>query len=214
MDAAIFDMDGLLIDSEPAWRRAEIEVFGEVGLALTDAECRETTGLRIDEVAAFHFARAPWEGASPAEVATRIVDLMVARVSAEGAPMDGAIEAVESLAGRTRLALASSSPRRLIDATLARLGLTDRFAVITSAEADRYGKPHPAVFLRAAEALGVAPTRCLVLEDSLNGLVAAKAARMRCVVVPEAPDPRFALADRVLGSLRELPAHLDALLGP
>lgn len=211
MDAAIFDMDGLLIDSEPAWRRAEIEVFGEVGLTLTDAQCRETTGLRIDEVAAFHFARAPWEGPSTQEIATRIVDAMVENVSARGEPMEGAIETVALAAARGPLALASSSPRRLIDATLTRLGIADRFAVVTSAEDDRYGKPHPAVYLRAADALGVAPTRCLVFEDSLNGVISAKAARMRCVAVPEEPDPRFALADLTLGSLSELPGHLDAL---
>lgn len=211
MDAAIFDMDGLLIDSEPAWRRAEIAVFGEVGLTLTDAQCRETTGLRIDEVASFHFAREPWQGPGPRELAARIVDVMVDDVTARGAPMEGALEAIALTAERGPLALASSSPRRLIDATLARLGVGDRFAVITSAEDDRFGKPHPAVYLRAAEALGLAPTRCLVFEDSLNGVIAAKAARMRCVAVPETSDPRFAVADLTLASLTELPGHLDAL---
>jgi len=139
-------------------------------------------------------------------LAARIVDRMVARVREVGAPLPGALEAVEAAAAQgLPLAVASSSPRRLIDATLARLGLSERFAAITSAEDDRYGKPHPAVYLRAAEALGVAPPRCLVFEDSLNGVIAAKAARMRCVAVPEEPAPGFAIADLTLTSLLELP---------
>lgn len=77
--------------------------------------------------------------------------------------------------------------------------------MVHSAEAEPYGKPHPAVYLSTAARLGVAPARCLALEDSLNGLIAAKAARMRCVAVPERPDPRFALADLVLPGL----AHLE-----
>jgi sugar-phosphatase len=100
-----------------------------------------------------------------------------------------------------QLAVASSSPPRLIEASLARLGLRDHFTEIVSAESEPYGKPHPAVFLTTAARLGVAPTECLVFEDSLNGLVAAKAARMICVAVPERVDPRFAFADLVLPSL-------------
>lgn len=211
--AVIFDMDGLLIDSEPHWREAEIEIFATVGVTLTDAMCRETTGLRIDEVVAHHHAREPWGGPSVRELAARIVERMIERVRASGDALPGAIEAVEACAARgLPLALASSSPRRLIDATLAHLGLEGRFGVIESAEDDRYGKPHPAVYLRTAEGLGVGPVRCLVFEDSLNGVIAAKAARMRCVAVPDAPDPRFAIADLVLGSLTELPRHSDALL--
>ncbi|HJL14116.1 MAG TPA: hexitol phosphatase HxpB [Sandaracinaceae bacterium LLY-WYZ-13_1] len=206
--AAIFDMDGLLVDSEPWWRRAEVELFATVGLALEESDCEATTGLRIDEVTAHWFARAPWEGPSPHALAERIVDRMVAIVGARGAPMPGAVEAVARCADAgLRLAVASSSPERLIDATLARLGLAERFELRCSAEHERFGKPHPAVFLRCAERLGVDPAACLVLEDSLNGVLAAKAARMTCVAVPEATqrgDPRFCIADRVLGSLREL----------
>lgn len=200
MRAAIFDMDGLLIDSEPLWREAEIDVFRTVGLELTDAECMETTGLRIDEVVAFRHAQHPWAEPGLGVVASRIVGALVALVRERGEALPGAREVIarcrdEGLA----TALASSSPRRVIDATLERLGLS--FPVIVSAEDDRYGKPHPAVFLRTAELLGVPPTECLVFEDSVNGVIAAKAARMTVIAVPERPDPRFAIADRVLGSL-------------
>lgn len=203
MRAAIFDMDGLLIDSEPLWRKAEVEVFATVGLRLTEEECEETTGLRIDEVVAYRHGQQPWDDPPRHAIVERIVDRLIELVTERGAPLPGVDHAIARCrADGLRLALASSSPRRIIDATLARLGLADAFEVIASAEDDRYGKPHPAVFLRCAEMLGVRPTECLVLEDSLNGVIAAKAARMTCVAVPEKPDPRFAIADRVLDSLQ------------
>lgn len=208
--AVLFDLDGLMVDSEPLWRRVEIEVFATVGVHLTEEDCIQTTGLRIDEVVA-HWARErPWHGPSVHELAERIVDQMVARAPWEAEPKPGVHHAIDvcTKAG-LRLAVASSSPERLIRATLDGLGVTSRFEAIVSAEREAYGKPHPAVFLSAARALDVAPTECLVLEDSVNGVVAAKAARMRCIVVPERPDPRFALADATLGSLEQLtPAAL------
>lgn len=208
-DGAIFDMDGLLIDSEPLWRRAEVEVFASVGVHLTEAMCEATTGLRIDEVVAHWRARRPWEGETIEAVAARIVERMIALVGEVGEAMPGAHAAVDACArAGLALALASSSPDRLIDATLDRLDLADRFAVRRSAQHETHGKPHPAVFLRAAGELGLPPTRCLVFEDSLNGVIAAKAARMTCVAVPEVDDPRFCIADRVLRSLEEVESVL------
>ncbi len=203
MRAAIFDMDGLLIDSEPLWRAAETEIFESVGVELTREQCKETTGLRIDEVVALRRAQQPFE--TPADV---VVERIVARLNALVGERGEALPGVDAAVARCRaegmrLALASSSPMRIIDVTLARLGLAGVFEVVASAEDDRYGKPHPAVFLRTAELLDTAPTECLVFEDSLNGVIAAKAARMTCVAVPAEPDPRFAIADHVLGSLAE-----------
>ncbi len=208
LEAAIFDMDGLLIDSEPTWRRIEVEVFGSVGLPLTESMCIATTGLRIDEVVAHWFSRSPWRGPSPHAVVERIVERMIEVIAAEGRALPGAEHAIEICAAHgLKLALASSSPERLIDATLARLGLSARFPIVVSAQHEKYGKPHPAVFLTTAERLGVMPTRCLVIEDSLNGVIAAKAARAVCVAVPAEDarrDPRFSIADRVLDSLEQL----------
>lgn len=212
--AAIFDLDGLLVDSEPLWRRVEIQVFGRVGVHLTEADCIETTGLRIDEVAAHWYARRPWSGPTPRAIAERIVDEMVRRAPGEAAQKPGVRSAIDTCAAAgLRLAVASSSPERLIHAVLGGLGVAERFEAVVSAEREAYGKPHPAVFLATTARLGVAPTECLVLEDSLHGLVAAKAARMTCIVVPERHDPRFTLADLELRSLEELtPAVLDRLL--
>lgn len=206
ISAVIFDMDGLLIDSEPLWRRAEVEVFARAGLFITEEECKATTGLRIDEVVRLRKAQcATWHTLTEAEAVEATLDRVVELLRAEAPAKAGALEAVDFVARRgARLALASSSPTRVIEAALARLGLAGRFEVVHSAEAEPYGKPHPGVYLATASRLGVAPTACLALEDSLNGLVAAKAARMRCVAVPEHDDPRFALADAVLPSLAAL----------
>lgn len=211
--AAIFDLDGLLVDSEPSWRRSEIEHFASVGLHLTDEQCAETTGIRIDEVVAIRHRQRPWASPSVEVITARIVDRMVALLRAEVPSKPGAARAVDLCArAGLRLAVASSSPLRLIEAALEGLGLRDRFELVVSAEHEPYGKPHPAVFLRTAGALGISPVECLVLEDSLAGLIAAKAARMTCIAVPERPDPRFALADLTLPSLEALDAATLARL--
>lgn len=207
--AVIFDLDGLLIDSEPLWERAEIEVFAAVGVRLDAEACKQTQGLRVDEVVDFRFAERPWSAVTSARVAkadvvARIADRVVALIGSEGVPMAGALDVVRDVGGRFPIALASSSSRRIIDAALLRLGLEQAFDVVHSAEAEALGKPHPAVYLSTARLLGVDPASCVALEDSLNGLVAAKAARMRCVCIPEPrdlADRRFGLADVLLPSL-------------
>jgi len=199
--AAIFDLDGLLIDSEPLWRRAEMEVFAGVGLALTDEMCATTTGLRLDAVVEHWFERAPWEGRSRADVTAAIAARVAALIAAEAPILPGVEQALSVCERRgLPLALCSSSPTPVIDAGIARLGLAARWRVVCSAEGEPYGKPHPAVYLRTAERLGVPPERCLAFEDSLNGAIAAKAARMRVVAVP-ASGTRFDFCDARLPSL-------------
>ena len=209
--AAIFDLDGLLIDSEPLWQRVEIEVFAMVGVELDGMSCRETTGLRIDEVVSYRFRQRPWRAPTVKQIEAKIVDKMVARIAeASRKPgADGAIEVARE-AG-LRLAVASSSPSRLVHAALEAMGVLSSFEVVASAEDDALGKPHPSVFLRTAGLLGVEAVECVVLEDSLNGVIAAKAARMRCVAVPEHQDLRLSIADVVLPSLTAL--NEGSLLG-
>jgi mannitol-1-/sugar-/sorbitol-6-/2-deoxyglucose-6-phosphatase len=214
--AVIFDMDGLLIDSEPLWVRAEIEIFGEVGLVLCEDDCAKTKGLRTDDVIAYWFTRRPWTSSSPAEVEARLIARVATLVRSEGAPLEGVAAAVAvAREGGRRLALASSSPLVIIEAALERLGLTTTFEVVESAEKLPLGKPHPGIFLVAAERLGVSAVECLVLEDSLTGVLAAKAARMTCIAVPfdhPAHDRRFVIADAVVPSLVHVtPALLETL---
>lgn len=214
LDAVVFDMDGLLIDSEPLWVRAEIEIFAEVGVVLSADDCAKTKGLRLDAVVANWFAARPWTGDSPAAVEARLASRVAELVLREGAAKPGIDAALGcARASARRVALASSSPMRIIRAALERLGLEGAFDAVCSAETEPFGKPHPGVFLTAAAALSASPVACLVLEDSLTGVVAAKAARMTCIAVPEAwpaHDARFVLADAVVGSLAEVTPELVA----
>lgn len=213
--ALIFDMDGVLIDSEPLWQRAEIEIFGRVGLDLDHSDCRKTTGLRIDEAVAFWFERSPWKGPICEEIAETIVARMVDVIQNEGECMPGVRSSIK-WAGDSgwRLALASSSSKQLIDAVLHRFDLADRFECLCSAEDEEYGKPHPAVYLSSARRLGIDPSDCVAIEDSANGVDSAIAAGMRCIAIPPPETrnhPRFAVATLQLDSLEELPAALAAV---
>ncbi len=182
----IFDLDGLLIDSEPFWRQAEIEVFASVGLVLTEVDVRQTMGLRIDDAVHHWWVRHPWEGASPAEVERAVTARVADLITAGGAPMPGAVEAVARCGALSlQVAVCSGSYAVVIAAALARLGIGDRVTVWHSAEWEPVGKPHPGAYLSTAAKLGVDPGACLAVEDSFNGAIAAKAARMRVVAVPE-----------------------------
>ena len=208
LQAVIYDLDGLLIDSEPCWRQAEIEVLGGLGVPLTPERALETTGLRMDETVAYWAARYPWKGASQQEVAERILRRVLALL-AERAPLKpGAHESLAVVHGAgLRVALASSSPLALIDGVLEHFGLLAQFEQVVSAEHERFGKPHPDVYLKAAARLGLPPGVCLALEDSVNGVLSATSAGMRCIAVPErwpVVDPRFGAADTVVRSLLDV----------
>jgi sugar-phosphatase len=211
IEAVVLDMDGLLIDTEPVWRVAEVAVFTDLGIELTEAELLGSTGRTIDEVVPIWRRRHPDRGGgadrlSDTEVADRITELVAARVRAEGEPMPGVVATIELL-GRLglRLAIASSSPRRMVEVVCERLGLTG-IEVRCSAIEEARGKPAPDVYLTAARRLSVCPEHCLAIEDSPSGVQAAKAAGMRCIAVPDpllTDDPRYRQADLVLAALTE-----------
>jgi beta-phosphoglucomutase-like phosphatase (HAD superfamily) len=205
--AAIFDMDGLLVDSEPLWHEAEVEVLGALGVPIAEGDPRRTKGIFVREVTRFWFERFPWDGPTTDEVAVRIVDRVIDLVAEVGRLQPGVGRAISLCEDHgLALAVASSSEHRLISFVLERFGLASRFRFAHSAEDEEYGKPHPAVFLTTAERLGAAPDRCIVWEDAPAGVLAAKAARMTCVAVPAADErdaPALAIADAVLTSLEE-----------
>lgn len=207
MRAAIFDMDGLLIDSEPLWKRAEQEVFATLGIQLTDDECEQTLGLRTDMVVAHWFERFPWRSPSQQTVGEAIDRRVEELVSQHGEAMPGAIRAIEA-ARRAGLlvGLATSSSDSLIDAVVRKLDLTHSFAVTCSAMDEELGKPDPAVYQTAASRLRVAPSDCVAIEDTVPGVRSANAAGMRVIAVPAAhnfDDPGFDIADLKLHSLEE-----------
>lgn len=185
-----------------------MEIFATVGIHLTVQDCIETMGVRIDEIARLRYGQSPWSGPSCTEISERIQDRVIELIQKYGKALPGVYEAVTFFkeAG-LKVALASSSSYRIIEAILKTLNLKEAFSLLYSAEQEEFGKPHPAVFIRTAKKLQLEPVKCLVIEDSLNGVIAAKAARMTCIAVPEktmANDPRWAIADFKLSSLLEV----------
>jgi len=207
MNTVIFDMDGMLIDSEPLWGIAMREVFATVGVELNPELSSQTTGLRTIEAVDFWHNYFKWNGKSTEQVTTEIIDAVSAKILAQGTAMDGLHYILEYFRGKDwKIGLASSSPMRLIKSALDHLDIMPYFHAVCSAEFESHGKPHPAVYLACAKALNSDPLHCIAFEDSVTGMIAAKAARMKVIVVPEAHkrgDKRYVLADIKLDSLRE-----------
>ena len=205
--AAIFDLDGLLIDSEPIWMWAQMKVFRDRGALLTEAMQHATTGMRMHESILAWRGYFPGVDIDPVAIRRDLLELVRGRMLESGQAKPGALHAVELCrqAG-CRLAIASSSMPEIIAAAVERLGLRDAFQSLVSAEGEAHGKPHPAVYLSAAARLGIDPEACIAFEDSVFGVQAIKAAGMFCVAVPEAHNlgrKEYAIADRILGSLEE-----------
>ncbi|AJJ11378.1 phosphatase YniC [Yersinia rohdei] len=207
--AAIFDMDGLLIDSEPLWLQAELDIFKSLGLDTTSRDTLpDTLGLRIDLVVKMWYQAMPWQGPSQADVCKLIIARAIELVE-ETRPVLPGVEYALALCRQQglKIGLASASPLHMQKRVLAMLNIEKYFDRLVSAEYLPYSKPHPEVYLNAAADLGVDPLQCVTLEDSINGMIATKAARMRSIVIPSAEyraDPRWALADIQLASLEQL----------
>jgi sugar-phosphatase len=205
--AVIFDMDGLLVDSEPLWYRAEAYAFGSVGLNLSDDDMRQTMGYRIDELVEYRYRESPWNGASQKDVEAMIVDKVIELIKSEVVPLPGTKNILEFFKEKSLpMAIASSSYGAVIDAVIDTLDIRKYFVYTHSAQHEKYGKPHPGVYLSTAIMLGVSPDKCLVFEDSPMGVLAAKAAKMKCVAIPDADhkDNKYIqIADLVIDSLND-----------
>ncbi len=206
--AVVFDMDGLLLDTETLWHGAEVELFRRHGGDFTWDDKMAVMGTSFDQTAHYFSERL---GASPAEgraLVAEMVEIMRESLTrtVEGRP--GAIELVERLRGRIPLALASNSGRLLVDTALATAKLTDVFDAVVSSDDVAHGKPAPDIYLLACERLGVAPSDALALEDSPTGIAAAKAAGLACIGVPQFAETDVSAADRVIDSLEELLAEV------
>ncbi|WP_312756731.1 hexitol phosphatase HxpB [Pantoea brenneri] len=207
--AALFDMDGLLIDSEPLWDQAELDIFSTLDVDLSRRnELPDTLGLRIDQTVRMWYETLPWNGPSQQEVTQRIIARAMTLIE-ETRPLLPGVEAALQLCRQhnLKIGLASASPLAMLERVLEIFNLRHYFDVLASAEALPYSKPHPQVYLNAAASLAIDPLNCVTLEDSFNGMIATKAARMRSIVVPAAAhrnDPRWALADVRLDDLTRL----------
>lgn len=211
--AVIYDMDGVLIDSEPLWKIAMEEVFHEVNCDLTRKDFEQTVGLRLDEVITYWYEHRPWENATPEQVLERIVQKMIVLIQANGEPLSGVIDSLEFFKAKGfKIGLATSSYEILIDTVLEVLNIKHYFDKTHSAEHEKFGKPHPDVYIHTAKELKVRPTECIVIEDSINGVIAGKAARMHVVCIPEkthAPNPKLIIADENFETLNAFLSEIN-----
>jgi len=207
INGVIMDMDGLLIDSEPFWRKAEIEAFAKLGCKLDDKMLNHTMGMRNDEVVKYWVGYFKKGEVDYGAVELDILASVQEQVEANGRHLPGVLETLDFFKNKQiPIALASSSPMGIIQSVVDTLGIERYFKVMCSAEFEEFGKPHPAVFLSAANYLRIPPEECVVFEDSVNGVIAAKAAKMHCIAIPSAQDlkdKRFAIADNIFENLTE-----------
>jgi len=209
--AVIFDMDGLLIDSEPFWRMSQKRIFSKRGLNLVEDDFESFMGKRVDEVVEIIYKKKPWQDKTQAEIADEIVEGVIELVEERGLALPGVEKTLKELqANNYKIGLASSSSLRIIKAVLKKLKLEAFFEVVHSAQFEEYGKPHPQIFISTAKMLGVSPSECLVMEDSFHGVIAALAANMKCIAIPDKEAnniSRFVIADQVLESMEEFDIH-------
>jgi HAD superfamily hydrolase (TIGR01509 family) len=217
VQAVVFDLDGVLVDSEPLWDEIRRAVVADAGRAWPTDATRALQGMSTPEWSAYLIDVIGVPG-RPEDVAAMVIDAMVARYRKNLPLLPGAIEAVERLANHWPLGLASSSPRQLIATVLDSADLASRFQVTVSTEEVTAGKPSPAVYNDVVRRLAADASRVVAIEDSSNGLRSASAAGVRVIAIPNRtypPQPdALALASTVVASLDDLTQALVASLVP
>lgn len=207
IEAVIYDLDGLLVDTEPIWQKVESSVFTSIGLPIGRLMTIQTMGMRVDQVVDYWYKRKPWAKPSKKEVESRIVKGVVEAVRSKAIPLPGVLENIELFNQLgIPMAVASSSYMEIIEAAIDNIGIRRFISTIHSAELEEYGKPNPAVYLTTAMKLGVQPQNCLAFEDSPRGVESAKAAGMWCVAVPNPhlqSGSDFEKADMIIDSLED-----------
>jgi HAD superfamily hydrolase (TIGR01509 family) len=212
-DAVVFDLDGVIVDSEQVWDDVREEYVRTSGGTYTETAARDMMGMSSVEWSRYMAETLRVPG-TPEEINAAIVERMLGRYGAAPPLIPGAVDAVRRVAARWPLAIASSSNPELIEVVVRAAGLGDVFEIAVSSQEVARGKPAPDVYLEAARRLDVDASRCAAVEDSHNGIRSAKAARMHVVAVPNPhfppDDEAIASADVVLGSIAELQVeHLE-----
>jgi HAD superfamily hydrolase (TIGR01509 family) len=216
IEAVVFDLDGVLVDSEPVWEQVRRGLVAERGGHWAPDAQRRLMGMSTREWARY-LSEDLGVGLPPGEVAELVIDRMAGRYAEQVPLLPGAADAVRRLGARWPLGVASSSPPRLIETVLQHAGLRSRFTAAMSTEQVAHGKPAPDIYLAVAAELGRAPQDCAAVEDSSNGLRSAAAAGLRVIAVPQPrypPDPdALARASLVLAGLAGLTTDAVAALG-
>ncbi|UCH13214.1 MAG: hexitol phosphatase HxpB [Bacteroidales bacterium] len=210
--AAIFDLDGVLIDSEPLWKEAEKKIFKTVGISLTTDMCRQTTGLDCIDTVKHWYNYKPWKGKKQEKLIAEIYSEVINLIRLKG-KLRKDVDRVLNIFMEKRIdaAVASSSPLEIIKTVLHTFKLDKNFSVIHSSELEKSGKPNPAVYISTAKLLGTEPETCLAFEDSFYGALSAKSARMKVVAILEKEDynnTKFDFVDLKIKSFEEFNEEL------
>jgi HAD superfamily hydrolase (TIGR01509 family) len=218
IEAVIFDMDGVLIDSEPMWKEAEKHVFSSVGVDVNLAFSNRTASMTTSEVTKFWYQHYPWKGKSVAQVENEVIDYVEALILKEGTQMEGVKELLDFFQNRKlKIGLSTNSPARLISVILNKLNIAEYFQAISSSEHEQKGKPDPAVYLSTARKLNVHPSKCIAFEDSVSGIIAAKKANIKAIAVPAAEEffeNKFEISHMKIRRLSEFTdEHLKTIVG-
>ncbi|MCA2018045.1 hexitol phosphatase HxpB [Vibrio tritonius] len=209
--AVIFDMDGVIIDSEPLWQRAQDAALSVYGVHVTPKQCEQhTMGKRVDAIAQ------TWCELYELDIDPKVLEVSILKhlhqlIAEQGKPMRGVYELLEYLNElKLKIGLATSSNQSVIEAVFNKLDLWDYFDITCSAEHEEHGKPHPDVYLTAARKLDVPTDQCIVIEDSYNGVLAAKNAQMTTFVVCEqCQAEKFMIGDAHFYHLDEVVAYCE-----
>ncbi len=210
INTVIFDMDGGLIDSEPFWRQAQIEELKKYNVIVTVDDCiNNTMGRKLDDLADIWCKRFELPITS-LELQQNIMNSVIALIREKGNAKTGLYSLLNYLRKNNfKIGLATSSSIPIIDAVLDHLAIRDFFTVICSADSEKYGKPHPCVYLSAAKQLKTNKEQCVIVEDSITGMISGKAAAITTYVIPEdVTDPKYSIADGIFTSLEKIEHHL------
>lgn len=207
--AVIFDMDGLLVNSEPCWHIAEKIVFGKVGLSLTTKQCIETTGKPVKDVIQYWYAKQPWTNPDFMSMETELFAEATKAIKETAPLMPGVLDTLAwAKTNGFKIGLASASPMEMIKMVLEKFELKSKFEFYHSAELERFNKPDPAVYLTVARKLNTPIEHCLILEDSFNGVKGAVASGAQVIAVPgeeKFEQSKFDIANLKTSSLENIP---------
>jgi sugar-phosphatase len=217
IEAVIFDMDGLLIDSEPFWRTAEKEVFGRLGIRVSEELAVVTSRMTTKAVTEYWYSHKPWKEKSLEEVEQAVIQKVGELIGHSGSIMPGAVALLQYFKqSGYKIGLATNSPYCLVPLVLGKLKIRHYFDVAVSSDFVDKGKPSPDIYLKTAFELDAIPPKCIVFEDSISGIQAALSAGMGVVAVPEKKkfnDERFDIADIKIRQLSDFCSEHIGLLG-
>lgn len=204
--AILFDMDGVLLDSEPLWRIAEYETFLPFGIQLKPEDFKNTTGLKTNEVVEYRIREFNLDNQLQLKLERSILDVVKELIRSRSQKNEGVDEISDWLnVNKIARIIATSSPEEVVETVLETLDLKSTFPQYISAAKFPHGKPHPEVYLKACETLQIQAFEATIIEDSVNGMIAGKAAKIHTSVVPEIENynnPKFALADEKFHDLK------------